>query len=76
MRKSARFETFEKQWVRRRPPDYFQNLRTFEALFQEARALGAFPLEHPLEGIEVDIRRTKAFHVPTTSDADRPSARD
>jgi hypothetical protein len=44
-----------------RPMSYLANLRIFEALFREARALGAFPLRDRLEGIEVDIALAKAI---------------
>ena len=56
---------FECAQIRNTPPDYFRNLRIFEALYEEATALGYFPLKDPLEGIEVDIRLAKIINVPT-----------
>ena len=39
-----------------------------EALYQEAVALGVFPLKDPLDGLEVDIRIAKVVnHVSKTS---------
>lgn len=58
-------EAFERAQIRNTPPDYFRNLRIFEALYEEAKALGCFPLKDPLEGIEVNIRLAKVINVPT-----------
>lgn len=56
-------ENFEREQIRKRKPDYFENLRIFESLYEEARHLGIFPLKDPLEGIEVDINLAKALNV-------------
>lgn len=40
--------------LRREKTDYKENLRIVNALYQEAVALGVFPLQNPLDGIEVD----------------------
>lgn len=61
-RTTARLEAFEKERVRRHPPDYFRSLRLYEALYEEARALGVLPTDDPMEAAAVDIRRTRAFH--------------
>jgi hypothetical protein len=60
-------EDLNKSQMRASRPDYFRNLRLFEALFREARALGALPLKDPLEGIENDIRLARVLNVRTTS---------
>ena len=62
---------FEKLQMRREPPDYFRNLRIFEALYQEARSLGVLPLKDPLEGIEVDIHLARVINVRTDSGENR-----
>ena len=49
-------QTLEDNLARSQAPDYFRNLRIFEALYQEARLLGILPLQNPLDGIDVDIR--------------------
>lgn len=58
-------QAFEQTRIRNTPPDYFQNLKIFEGLYKEAKALGHFSLKIPLEGIEVDIRLAKVINVPT-----------
>ncbi len=35
---------------------YEKAIKLFEAMWKEAQALGIFPPEDPMEGIEVDIR--------------------
>ena len=52
----AALERFELDHMRRTPPDYRQNLAIVEALAEEARSLGTFRREDPLEGIETVIR--------------------
>lgn len=56
-------QTLEDNLARSQAPDYFSNLRTFEALYQEARLLGILPLRDPLDGIDVDIRLAAALNV-------------
>ncbi len=64
-------KNFENSLLRRTHPDYFRNLQIFEALYQEARSLGVFPLKDPLEGIEIDIRLAKVINVRTSASKDR-----
>ena len=52
------WEAFEQGW-RRRSTSHARNLRVYEALWREARALGRLPREDPLDGIDHDIRRTR-----------------
>jgi len=54
---------FERDQIRKRKPDYFQNLRIFESLYNEAKHLGIFPLKDPLDGIEVDIKLARALNA-------------
>jgi hypothetical protein len=63
IRNTKLLEQFEREQIRKRKPDYFQNLRIFESLYEEAKSLGFFPLKDPLEGIEVDIYLAKALNV-------------
>ena len=60
-------DAFELALQRSTKPDYSENLRIFEALYAEARALGVLPPADPLEGIEVDIALAKALNVRTNS---------
>jgi hypothetical protein len=58
-------QAFEQSQIRNTPPDYFQNLKIFEALYEEATTLGLFPLKDPLEGIEGNIRIAKVINIPS-----------
>lgn len=60
-------EELNKAQIRATPPDYFQNLVVFEALYREASALGMLPLKDPLEGIENDIKLARVLNVHKTS---------
>jgi hypothetical protein len=51
----SKYNEFERELSRIRKADYWQNLKIVDALYQEARALGIFPLKNPLDGIEVDV---------------------
>ena len=53
----------ENQYKKNTPPDLFRNLKIYEALYEEARALGVFPLKDPLKGLEIRISLTKAVNV-------------
>ena len=50
------WQEFLDEEARREEVDYYRNLAIFEALLDLARALGRWPPEDSLEGIEVDIR--------------------
>lgn len=63
----AMVEAFEAALVRREAPNFLRNLRLVDGLYQEARALGVFPLSDPLDGIEVDLRLAQALNVRTTA---------
>ncbi len=64
-------EAFEKELMRREPPDHRRNLRIVEALYEHARRVGALPLEDPLDGIEVDIRLARIINVRSDTRAPR-----
>ncbi len=49
-------EEFEIELARSTPVDYFKNLEIIEAMYQEAVALGVFPLKDPWDGIETCIK--------------------
>jgi hypothetical protein len=67
IRRTKRLEEFEAKLMRETPADYRANLRIVEAMYEEARLLGVFPLKDPLEGIDVDIRYARAINVRTDS---------
>ncbi len=49
-------EEFEKQINMEEKIDFSRNLRIYEAMWQEAVALGIFPLNNLYDGLENDIR--------------------
>lgn len=67
IQRRALVDAFESELVRREAPNYFQNLKIVEALYNEARALGALPLADPLDGIEVDVHLARVLNVRTSS---------
>jgi len=75
LRRDALLEAFDKAQIRNSQPNYFKHLRIFEALYEEAKQLGVFPLRDPLEGIDVDIHLAMVLNVRTTAGKNRPSAR-
>lgn len=42
--------------MRKQGPDLAGNLRVMEAMYEEAKHLGAFPLRDALDGLEVDLK--------------------
>jgi len=63
IKNSELIQKMEDDLARSQAPDYFRNLRTFEALYEEARILGILPLRNPLDGIDVDIRLAAVLNV-------------
>lgn len=56
VRDPEKLERFERELIAGVKPDYAQNLRIAEALYEEAVHLGVWPPKDPLEGIETSIR--------------------
>ena len=56
------FNDFENDLISKDKVDIKRNFFIFEEMYKEAKALGAFPLENPLEDIEVDIRLAKILN--------------
>ncbi len=50
------FQKFENSFIKNEHMSYDRAMRLFTGLYNEARTLGVFPPEDPMEGIEVDIR--------------------
>ena len=75
IKRSELLEAFEKEQIRKNKTGFHENLRIYEALYREAQALGIFPLENPLEGIEVDIRLAKVLNVRTAPGKNSTDAR-
>ena len=66
IKNSRLLEQFENNYLRSETPDYSRNLRFYEAMYEEARALGIFPLKDPLERLEEKISLAKAMNVSGT----------
>ena len=66
-----RWRQWEKEYIRRQTPDFLRNLAIYEALYEEAVALGVLPPKDPLEGIEFKIRFARMLNVSGTAGKDR-----
>ena len=67
LQRHALVDAFERELIRREAPNYFQNLKIVEALYDEARGLGVLPPADPLNGIEVDVRLARVLNVRASS---------
>ena len=68
MIKDAEFyEEFERGLVAGDRLTYDQAISIFEGLWEEAVALGVWPPEDPLEGVNVDIRIARTLNACTKS---------
>lgn len=66
--KTAEFEEFEREFLKREKVDIRRNFPIVEALLQEALALGIMPPSEPLDGLETDLRIAKVINsVPETA---------
>lgn len=61
IRRTPGLDAFERSYLARHVP-LSEKLMHLESLFQEAQALGVFPLTNPLDGIEVDIKRSRILN--------------
>jgi len=57
-----KLERFEADLLQRDKADFHRNLAIMDAMWEEAVALGAFPPQDPMEGIEVDLRIAKVVN--------------
>jgi hypothetical protein len=60
-------DLFEDSLVSQSAADFRRNLQIYEALYQEARSLGALPLKDPLDGIDSDIHLARVMNVRRTA---------
>ncbi len=70
IRNTEELERFERDYIRSERPDYMRNLRIYQALWDEAVALGILPRKDPLEGLETKILLARALNVPTDTGED------
>lgn len=54
---------FEQDLVKKQGPDLAQNLRVMDAMYEEARHLGVFPLRDALDGLEIDIKIARVVNL-------------
>jgi hypothetical protein len=59
---AKKYEEFERELIRSRKANYWENVRIVEALYREAVLLGIFPLKDPLEGLQVDIGMARVIN--------------
>lgn len=50
------FRRFEADWIAGQKPDFAENMRILDGMYELARKLGHFSGDNPLEGIEKNIR--------------------
>ena len=58
-----KWQKWEAEWQRNTPVDIEKNFEILENLIEQARLLGKWPPENPLEGIEVDIKIAKVVNT-------------
>jgi len=75
IRDKKAWQQFEAEWQCSQEPNLEANLRVFEVLLEHARALGVWPPQDPLEGIEHDIRLAKVVNTYVEEPADAPGTR-
>ena len=61
----AYWRNWESRTVLREPPDFYQNLKLIEAMYNHARRLGAFTRIDPLVGLGTKLHLAKALNVRT-----------
>lgn len=63
MIKDAKYlEAFEKEIIAKKKNDLLKNLELYEAMWEEAKALGIFPLKDPYDGVEDDVHLAKVLN--------------
>jgi hypothetical protein len=61
------FHNFEKDLLRSEKVNIYRNFKIYEELYREAVALGVWPLNDPIEGIENIIRIAKVVNSVSKS---------
>jgi len=54
---------FEIDLMKRQAPDPVRSLHIVEAMYDEARHFGVFPLGDPLEGLEIDLKIARVVNL-------------
>ena len=66
-----KWEAWLLEYERKRPTSFERNIKIYEALYEEAVALGVLPPKNPLEGIEFKIDFARMLNVSGTAGKDR-----
>ena len=70
-RRGVQVEPAEKDLIKNDKVDVHKNLAILNALYEEAVALGVFPLKDPLDGFDVDLKIARVVNsVPEAPDKD------
>lgn len=67
VKNKEKLQKLEDELIRQEKADVIKNFRLVEAMYEEAVALGAFPMKDPLLGIEVDIQIAKVVNSVSDS---------
>ncbi|HIJ65423.1 MAG TPA: hypothetical protein HPP77_05670 [Candidatus Hydrogenedentes bacterium] len=67
IRNKDAWKKWEDKYTADTPVDFRSNLRLAEAMYDQARAFGVFPLADPLDGLDVCIKLAKVINVPIPS---------
>jgi hypothetical protein len=68
VKNSLLLKKFNDDYMRKENADILRNLQLQDQLYKQAKALSTFPLQDPLEGLEIDIKMAKVINsVPKTS---------
>ncbi|MCC7146198.1 MAG: hypothetical protein IT443_07105 [Phycisphaeraceae bacterium] len=59
LKSTPEWEAFEREQIRKEPADYHRNAQMFEAMYDWACTMNAFPLADPLDGLDKDIQLAK-----------------
>jgi hypothetical protein len=62
IKNSAKLKKFNRDLLAKENLSFPAALRIYEALYQEARALGVFNSQNIMEGLETTLRVTRAIH--------------
>ena len=67
----ARWQEWESDYLKRTPQDIQRNFEILDAMYEHARALGAFAQPASLDGLDVKIKMARVLNVPITPRSNR-----
>jgi hypothetical protein len=74
IRDVKRWREWEAEYIASAPADYSRNLELFEAMYEQARELGLFPLADPLEGLDAKVHLARVVNLQSTAPNNRSRA--